>query len=153
MLNLRQEKNAFFEEAEHSASAETAFEVIKSSKGDIGPEATRMLANLVVYRRIWECPWYEVENLSSGGKSEHFWDLVGYSDRSSFSLVHGPPHRYYMNLYLCSAHRTTSGRRIRNVGESPVRIILQPGRPVLASHPKGPALCSVAIPSQLPQKW
>jgi len=152
MLNFLQEKNVFREETEHSANAETALEVIKSSKGDTGPEATRMLANLVACRRIWECPWSEVENPSSEEKSEHFWDLVGYSDRSSFSLVHGPPHRYYMNLYLCSAHRTTSERRIgRNVGELPVRIILQPGRPVLASYPKGPGLCSVAIPSQLPQ--
>jgi len=82
MLNFLQEKNVFCEEAEHSASAETAFEVIKSSNGGTGPEATRMLANLVVCRRIWECPWYEVENLSSEEKSEHFWDLVGYSDRS-----------------------------------------------------------------------
>ena len=99
------------------ACAETMLEAIKS------PEATRVLTILeVACWRIWECPWSEVENLSSEEESEHSWDHVGYSYRLQFSLAHGPPHCYYMNHYLCSTYRTTNGRRIgRNAGESPVR--------------------------------
>jgi len=74
--NFRQERNGFCEGAEHLASAETVLEAIKS------PEATRMLAILeVACWRIWECPWSEVENLSSEEESEHSWDHVGYSYR------------------------------------------------------------------------
>jgi len=44
MPNFRQESNVFCEEVKYSASAETVLEVIKSSKGDTGPEALKTRA-------------------------------------------------------------------------------------------------------------
>ena len=70
------------EEAEHSVSAETMLEVIKSLKGDTDPEATRMLATLeAACWRIWKCAPHQLENLPPEEKSERFWDHIDYSDR------------------------------------------------------------------------
>lgn len=70
------------EEAEHSVSAETMLEVIRSLKGDTDPEAVRMVATLeAACWRIWKCASHQLENLPPEERSERFWDHVDYSDR------------------------------------------------------------------------
>jgi len=57
--------------AEHSASAETVLEVIRSLEGDTDPKATRMLPTLeVACWRIWGCLWPELENRSPERNSD-----------------------------------------------------------------------------------
>jgi hypothetical protein len=81
---LEQERNVLWEaeEAEHSVTAETMLEVIRSLGGDTDPEVIRMLTTLkAACWRIWKRAPHQLENLSSGEKSERFWDHIDYSDR------------------------------------------------------------------------